>query len=416
LICAVFVFAILHSDLTLEFKPLSAMYDFSQPSSQSFSQSCSSLLAVKTAQELAPVAAQLLERLIALPSPSREEDKTAEAIQEFLHERAIPTERMGNNVWSCNRFFDPAKPTILLNSHHDTVKPVAGWTMNPFEARRADDGKIFGLGSNDAGGALCALLTVFWRLYERADMPCNLIMAASAEEEIIGKNGVESILPRLGKIWAAIVGEPTACQMAIAEKGLMVLDCVALGVAGHAARDTGVNAISKAIRCIERLHEYRFARVSSTLGAVKMTVAVINGGSQHNVIPDRCSFVVDVRTTDAYSHEEILDILRGEIDCEITPRSVRLRPSSLPPNHEFARAAAALDIPTFASATLSDQSVMPFPSVKIGPGVSERSHTADEFIYYHEIEEGITTYLRLLEGVFAITAVTQKGTNSDDKP
>ncbi|MCS6807339.1 MAG: M20 family metallo-hydrolase [Bacteroidota bacterium] len=349
--------------------------------------------------ELFHDAIQLLRALIATPSPSREEHATATLIQEFFDVRSIPTERYCNNVWSYNRYYDASKPTLLLNSHHDTVKPVQGWTRSPFDPCIEDtpSGKVlFGLGSNDAGAALVSLIAAFVHFYHCEELPFNLILAASAEEEIIGNNGVEALLPHLGSIAAAIVGEPTNCAMAVAEKGLLVLDCTAHGVAGHAARTTGVNAIDKALRNILWFHSFRFPRVSEQLGPITMTVTVINAGTQHNVIPDRCTFVVDVRTTDAYTHEEIIAIIRSHVDCDVQPRSVRLRPSCIPLNHPLVQAAQQLSIPTFASATLSDQAVMPFPSVKIGPGNSERSHTADEHIYLAEIEHGIATYIHLL--------------------
>lgn len=355
--------------------------------------------------QLVSDAIALLQRLIATPSFSREEDATATLIQEFLHERGIPTERRMNNVWTCNRSFDTAKPTLLLNSHHDTVKPNTDWTRDPFTPtiEELPEGKtLFGLGSNDAGGALVGLIATFVHLYERTDLPFNLILAPSAEEEIIGKNGIESILPELGTIHLAIVGEPTNCELAIAEKGLMVLDCTAHGVSGHAARNTGVNAIDKAIHNISWFHSFQFPTVSPHLGPIKMTVTLINAGTQHNVIPERCTFVVDVRTTDAYTHEEVLAIIRANVDCDVTPRSTRLRPSSIDLQHPIVQAAKRLSIPMFASATLSDQAVMTFPSVKIGPGFSERSHTANEFIRCSEIEQGIATYLQLIEELAAI--------------
>jgi acetylornithine deacetylase len=366
-----------------------------------------------TLQQLYDDVLILLQRLIATPSFSREEDKTANLIQEFLHERRIPTERRINNVWSCNQHFDTAKPTLLLNSHHDTVKPNHGWTQDPFTPT-LEDGMLYGLGSNDAGGALVSLIAAFVHFYER-ELPFNLVLAATAEEEIIGKNGVESILSQLGRIDAAIVGEPTECALAVAEKGLMVLDCTAHGQSGHAARDVGVNAISRAIPAIQWFHSFQFPRTSELLGAIKMTVTVIQAGAQHNVIPDRCTFVVDVRTTDAYTHEEVLAVIRenvGEL-CEVVPRSVRLRPSSINTNvgenpnvpHAIVQAARKLGLREFASATLSDQSVMPFPSVKIGPGVSERSHTADEFLCLEELQNGITTYIRLLEQLIQIVPI-----------
>jgi acetylornithine deacetylase len=355
--------------------------------------------------ELFPPALALLQRLIATPSFSREENITADIIQEFLHERRIPTGRKGNNVWACNQTFDAKKPTLLLNSHHDTVKPNQDWTRNPF-APDIEDGILYGLGSNDAGGALVSLIAAFVHFYER-DMPFNLILAPSAEEEIIGKNGVESILPDLGRIHAAIVGEPTNCELAIAEKGLLVLDCTAHGQSGHAARDNGINAISRAMKAVEWLHSYTFPKTSPLLGPIKMTVTLINAGTQHNVGPDRCTFVVDVRTTDAYSQEDTLSIIREHLQalhCTVEARSVRLRPSAIALHHPIVQAAEKLGLPTFASATLSDQSVMPFPSVKIGPGFSERSHTANEFLKLSELQQGINTYIQLIEQLGVILA------------
>lgn len=348
-------------------------------------------------------ALELLQRLIATPSFSREEDKTADILQEFLHDRGIPTGRKGNNLWACNRLFDHEKPTLLLNSHHDTVKPNQDWTRNPF-APDIENGILYGLGSNDAGGALVSLVQTFVHFYEH-ELPFNLILAPSAEEEIIGKNGIESILGDLGRINAAIVGEPTNCELAIAEKGLLVLDCTAHGQSGHAARNNGINAISRAMYAIEWLHSHQFPKVSPLLGPVKMTVTLINAGTQHNVIPDRCSFVVDVRTTDAYSQEETLEIIRKQLEilhCSVEARSVRLRPSAISLTHPIVRAAQNLGLPTFASATLSDQSVMPFPSVKIGPGFSERSHTANEYLRLEELKSGIATYIQLIEELATI--------------
>ncbi len=347
---------------------------------------------------LFPAALGLLQRLIATPSLSREEAATADIIQEFLHERRIPTGRKGNNVWACNQHFDSAKPTLLLNSHHDTVKPNQDWTRNPFEPT-LEQGKLYGLGSNDAGAALVGLISTFVYFYER-ELPFNLILAPSAEEEIIGKNGIESLFPDLGRIDAAIVGEPTNCELAIAEKGLLVLDCTAHGQSGHAARSTGINAIARAAEAVQWLHSYQFPKVSELLGAIKMTVTLINAGTQHNVIPDRCTFVVDVRTTNAYTQEETLAIIRTQLEtlhCSVEARSVRLRPSAIALTHPIVQAAQNLGLPTFASATLSDQSVMPFPSVKIGPGFSERSHTADEYILVEELHAGIDTYIQLVE-------------------
>lgn len=341
-------------------------------------------------------ALNLLKRLIETPSFSREEDKTADLIQEFLHEHRIPTERQGNNVWSCNRYYGAARQTILLNSHHDTVKPNQDWTLNPFEPL-IQDGKLYGLGSNDAGGALVSLIATFVHFYEREDLPFNIVLATTAEEEIIGKDGVESILPKLGRLDVAIVGEPTELAIAIAEKGLVVLDCTAHGKSGHAARTVGVNAISEAMKDIAWFHSYQFPKESEFLGPVKMTVTMIQAGTQHNMVPDQCTFVVDIRTTDAYTNEEVVEIVRQHVGCNVQPRSTRLRPSQIDIQHPIVQAGKTLGMTTFASPTMSDQTVIPVHSIKLGPGRSERSHTADEFIYLHEIEEGIATYIQLLE-------------------
>jgi acetylornithine deacetylase len=338
----------------------------------------------------------LLQRLIATPSFSREEQGTADLIADFLESRGIPVQRKHHNVWAKNRHFDPAKPTVLLNSHHDTVKPNPAYSLDPFTPIEKD-GKLYGLGSNDAGAALVSLLAAFLHFYERADMPCNLLIAATAEEEISGTHGIESILPELGDIAVAIVGEPTLMQMAVAEKGLLVLDCIARGEAGHAAREEGVNAIYRALSDIEWFRSYEFPNVSPALGPVKMSVTVIQAGTQHNVVPAECRFTVDVRCTDAYTHEELLDIIRRHVGAEVQPRSLRLRPSSIPVEHPLVQAGLALGWNTYGSPTTSDQALMPFPSIKIGPGDSARSHSADEFVYLHEIEEGIEGYVGLLE-------------------
>lgn len=339
---------------------------------------------------------QILKKLISTPSFSREEQGTAELIAGFLESRGIPIQRKRHNVWAVNRHFDPAKPTILLNSHHDTVKPNPAYILDPFDPIEKD-GKLFGLGSNDAGAPLVCLLAAFLNFYERDDLKYNLIYAATAEEEISGPNGVESILPELGDIAFAIVGEPTLMHMAIAEKGLLVLDCIAKGKAGHAAREEGVNAIYKALPDIEWFRRYQFPKVSPTLGPVKMSVTVILAGAQHNVVPADCRFTVDVRCTDAYTHEELLDIIRSHVSAEVQPRSLRLRPSSIDEDHPVVQAGRTLGIPMYGSPTTSDQALMPFPSIKMGPGDSARSHSADEFVYLREIEEGISGYIRLLE-------------------
>ncbi len=341
------------------------------------------------------IAINLLEQLIATPSFSREEDKTALVLQGFFKQYEIAAERKGNNVWARNRHFDTALPTILLNSHHDTVRPNDAYTRDPFAAEIVD-GKLYGLGSNDAGGPLVCLVMAFLHLYEQKNLPFNVVIAATAEEEISGSEGIESIWALLPRIDFAIVGEPTLCEMAIAEKGLMVLDCVARGKAGHAAREEGVNAIYEAMRDISWFKEYKFPKVSPTLGDVKMTTTVIQAGKQHNVIPAECHYTVDVRVTDQYTLEEVLEVIRNNVRAEVTPRSLRIRSSGVPEDHVLAKAARKLNIPMYGSPTTSDQALIPVPSVKIGPGDSARSHTADEFIYVAEIVKGIETYIALL--------------------
>lgn len=340
----------------------------------------------------------LLCRLIATPSFSREEHATAELLSDFIQNQGVAFQRKRNNIWAANLHFDPAKPTILLNSHHDTVRPNAAYTLDPFEPL-VREGKLYGLGSNDAGAALVSLLAAFLHFYNHENLTHNLLFAATAEEEISGLNGVESILPELGGIALAIVGEPTLFQMAVAEKGLLVLDCTARGKAGHAAREEGVNAIYEALSDIEWFRTYRFPKVSSMLGPVKMSVTVIQAGTQHNVVPAECRFTVDVRCTEAYSHEELLEIIRGHVRAEVAPRSMRLRPSAIAMDHPIVQAGLAMGLSAYGSPTTSDQALMPFTSIKIGPGDSARSHSADEFVYLHEIEQGIAGYIRLLEQI-----------------
>lgn len=341
------------------------------------------------------IAINLLEQLIAIPSFSREEDKTALILQGFFKAYEIPSERKGNNVWARNKHFKSGLPTILLNSHHDTVRPNSAYTRDPFAAEIVDE-KLYGLGSNDAGGPLVCLIVAFLHFYEQKNLNFNLVMAATAEEEISGSEGIESIWDLLPPVDFAIVGEPTLCHMAIAEKGLMVLDCTAHGRAGHAAREEGVNAIYEAIKDIEWLRTYRFPKISPTLGEVKMTTTVISAGRQHNVMPAECNYTVDVRVTDQYTLEEVLEIIRQHVKASVTPRSLRMRPSGVPADHALVQAAKKLNIPLYGSPTTSDQALIPVPSVKIGPGDSARSHTADEFIYVAEIVKGIDTYIALL--------------------
>ena len=339
---------------------------------------------------------ELLQNLISTPSLSGEEDKTATLLQDFFASKSIEVQRIQNNIITKNRYFDPLKPTILLNSHHDTVKPNASWKKDPFTPVVLD-GKLYGLGSNDAGGPLVSLIAAFVHFYDQQDLKYNLMFVASAEEETSGKNGIELILPELGDVEFAIVGEPTMLDMAVAEKGLMVLDCVARGISGHAAREEGENAIYKAFNDIRWFQEYKFDKSSVMLGDVKMSVTVINAGTQHNVVPDECRFVVDVRSTDAYTNDEVLAIICDYVKCEVTPRSFRLQPSGLPEGHLLFDCAKNLKIKTYGSPTLSDQAFMSFPSVKIGPGNSARSHTADEYIGIGEIKDGIKMYKKILD-------------------
>ena len=337
----------------------------------------------------------LLKDLISTSSFSKEEDKTAAIIEEFLKGFGIETQRYKNNVWALNKYFDASKPTVLLNSHHDTVKPNKQYTLDPFEPL-VKDGKLYGLGSNDAGGALTSLIATFVHFYDQQDLNYNLVIAATAEEEISGTEGVGCILEKLPALDFAIVGEPTLMDLAIAEKGLMVLDCIAHGKVGHAAREEGDNAIYKALKDISWFRDYRFDRVSETLGPVKMTVSVINAGKQHNVVPPECQFTVDVRTTDAYTNEEVMEIIERETSCEIIPRSFRLRPSSIPEDHPIVKAGIDLGRKTYGSPTTSDQALIPVSSLKLGPGDSARSHSADEFIYLDELSEGIDIYVNML--------------------
>lgn len=344
-------------------------------------------------------ALSLLKGMISIPSFSKEEDQTADLIAGFLKEKGISTNRKGNNLWVFNRHFNADKPTILLNSHHDTVKPNRGYTKDPFNPEVTEDGKLYGLGSNDAGGCLVSLINVFRYFYERENLKYNFVLAATAEEENSGKGGLESIIPELGNLDFAIVGEPTQMHLAIAEKGLMVLDCFAKGKSGHAARDEGDNAIYKALKDIQWFKDYTFTKVSPNLGPIKMSVTMINAGTQHNVVPDVCQFTVDVRVTDSYSNEEVLKVIRQFVSCEVVPRSIRLKPSSIPVDHPIVKFGIEMGRNTYGSPTTSDQSLLNIPSLKCGPGDSARSHTADEFIYIEEIREGIDLYIKMLEGI-----------------
>lgn len=341
---------------------------------------------------------ELLRNLIRIQSFSREEDKTANLIAEFLEERGIKFHRKMNNVWAYNQHFDPNKPTLLLNSHHDTVKPNSGYTRDPYDAAIEDD-KLFGLGSNDAGGCLVSLIGTFLYFYPQENLKYNICLAATAEEEISGNDGLELVLPDLGELEFAIVGEPTEMNLAIAERGLLVIDCIAHGKAGHAAREEGENAIYKALKDIEWFRTYQFSKISEVFGPVKMTVTIINAGSQHNVVPADCTFTVDVRVTDSYTNEEVVELIKQHVGCEVKPRSVRLKPSSIDKNHPIVQAGIALGKTTYGSPTTSDQALLDIPSLKCGPGFSGRSHMADEFLYVREVAEGIEGYVNMLKPV-----------------
>jgi len=341
----------------------------------------------------------LLKQLIATPSFSKEEDNSSAVIRTFLENNGVKTEQYLYNIWAKNKYFDANKPTILLNSHHDTVKPNKGYTLDPFAAIEKDE-KLFGLGSNDAGGSLVSLIATFLYFHDKENLKYNIVLAATAEEEISGHNGIEVLLPQLGKIDFAIVGEPTQMQMAVAEKGLMVLDCIANGKAGHAAREEGDNSIYKAITDIEWFNSYKFDKISNLLGPVKMSVTVIETDNKaHNVVPAQCKYVVDCRVNELYTFEEMLDIIKANVQSEIKPRSTRLRSSSIALDHPVIQAGLKMKRSCYGSPTTSDKALMHFPSVKIGPGDSARSHTADEYIYIGEIKNGIELYIQLLNEI-----------------
>jgi acetylornithine deacetylase len=343
-------------------------------------------------------AVKLLQSLIQTPSLSKLENETAQLIKNYLEKYCDNVQTLQNNIWVKNKHFDESKPTILLNSHHDTVPANKAYTRNPLDAI-IEDGKLFGLGSNDAGGCLVSLLATFLYFYENENSEYNLIFAASAEEEISGTGGIELMYPLLGKIDAAIVGEPTLMQMAIAEKGLLVIDCTVKGKAGHAAREEGENAIYKAMKDIDWYKNYQFEKISDLLGSIKMSVTIVNAGMQHNMVPDVCSFTVDIRINELYTHEEILKTIKENVTAEIVPRSMRMKSSSIAVSHPLVQSGLALGRTTYGSPTTSDKALMNCPSLKMGPGDSARSHSADEFIYVKEIEEGIDLYIKLLENI-----------------
>lgn len=346
------------------------------------------------ARRLAGEALELLERLVGIPSASREETAAADCLEAWMRGRGLAPRRSGNNLWLLPPHMRPGRPTLLLNAHIDTVRPTAGWTLPPHEPTWRSD-RLYGLGTNDCGGGLVALLQT-WRALADADGPYNLVYLASAEEEVSGRGGVESVLPLLPPVDVALVGEPTGLQPAIAEKGLMVLDCTAAGRSGHAARDEGLNAIYEALPDIEWFRTFRFDRRSDLLGEVRMSVTMVSAGTQHNVVPDTCRFTVDVRPNECYGNEELLDEIRRHVRCQVCPRSTRLRSSRIDPGHPLVERLRRLGRTPFGSPTLSDQALMPFPSLKLGPGQSARSHTADEYICRSEIEAALALYLDLL--------------------
>lgn len=353
--------------------------------------------------QLQQQALEFLQSLIATPSFSKEEDQTAALLEEWFKARNIPFQRHLNNVWAVNKFFDAAKPSLLLNSHHDTVKPNSGYTRDPFKAS-IENGKLYGLGSNDAGGCLIALIACFTYFYEAENLNYNIIFAGTAEEEINGNNGIAALLPKLPKIDAAIVGEPTKMEMAISEKGLVVFDASVLGTPSHAAHPNENNAIYKSASILQWFQNFKFEKISKALGEVKLTVTQIKAGSQHNVVPGRVDLVIDVRVNDCYSNAEIEQILQEKAPVdEIKARSLRLNSSRIPSDHLLVQAGEKLGMKSYGSPTLSDQAMLSCPSLKLGPGDSTRSHSADEFIYVEEFFKGIEGYIKLL-----IAALTNK--------
>lgn len=346
---------------------------------------------------LAQEAIALLKQLIAIPSFSEEEDETAAAIDAWLKKHGVATKRQYNNIYAFNKYYEEGKPNLLLNSHHDTVKPNSAYTKDPFNPH-VEDGKLYGLGSNDAGGCLCSLLATFVHFYERKDLPYNIIMTATAEEEDAGDKSISALLPILPEIEVAIVGEPTLMQLAIAEKGLVVFEGKVAGTPSHAAHPNNNNSIYNTIEVLQWFKDYRFDKVSDVLGEVKMTVTQINAGSQHNVVPGHVDLVIDTRVNDCYSNEEINAILQAEAPCELTPRSLNLSSSSISIDHPLVQSGIAIGRETYGSPTLSDQAELSCQSLKLGPGDSTRSHSANEFIYVKEIEEGVGLYIDILEG------------------
>jgi acetylornithine deacetylase len=342
------------------------------------------------------VKTELLENLIRIPSFSREEGAAADYLERWMLEEGLAVRRKGHNLWveSCP---PDGRPTILLNAHIDTVKPASGYTRDPF-GPVVEDGRLYGLGSNDDGGSLLALIQTYSSLLRRPQ-PYRLVLSATAEEEVSGVGGLELILPEIGKVDFGVIGEPTGTRMAVAEKGLMVLDCTARGKSGHAARNEGVNALYKALEDIDWFRGHQFEKVSDFLGPVKMTVTQIAAGTQHNVVPDKCTFVVDVRPNGMYTNPELLSMIKSSVSCEVKERSTRIGSSHLPLDHPAVVRGLSLGLEPFGSPTTSNQALCPFPTLKIGPGESSRSHSADEFILLDEIEKGVEVYTALLDGL-----------------
>ena len=349
-----------------------------------------------TQEQYVSDAVQLLKKLIATPSVSRNEKDAADIMEQTIRSYGFEPQREANNLWIIDPHYDESRPTLLLNAHIDTVKPVASWSRDPFSPD-VEDGVLYGLGSNDCGGGLCSLLQIFRMLTEKPQS-YNLIYLASAEEEVSGKDGITRVLPLLPHIDLAIVGEPTGMNPAVAEKGLMVLDVIAHGKSGHAARNEGVNAIYEALDDMRWIRDYKFEKVSEFLGPTKMTLTVVNAGTQHNVIPDKCTMLVDIRTNEFYDNEEVYEFIRQHLKSEVKAHSFRLKSSRIDPEHPLIRKCVTMGMKPFGSPTLSDQALMHFPSFKLGPGESSRSHSANEFIRISEIRDAIAKYETLLDG------------------
>ena len=349
-----------------------------------------------TQEQYVSDAVELLKKLITTPSVSRNEKDAADIMEQTIRSYGFEPQREANNLWIIDPHYDESRPTLLLNAHIDTVKPVASWSRDPFSPD-VEDGVLYGLGSNDCGGGLCSLLQIFRMLTEKPQS-YNLIYLASAEEEVSGKDGITRALPLLPHIDLAIVGEPTGMNPAVAEKGLMVLDVIAHGKSGHAARNEGVNAIYEALDDMRWIRDYKFEKVSEFLGPTKMTLTVVNAGTQHNVIPDKCTMLVDIRTNEFYDNEEVYEFIRQHLKSEVKAHSFRLKSSRIDPEHPLIRKCVAMGMKPFGSPTLSDQALMHFPSFKLGPGESSRSHSANEFIRISEIRDAIAKYETLLDG------------------